>query len=575
MRKECVMMKTFRYLKGSIRLMSFGFLIKVIGTLMDLVIPLILAYIIDEVTKVNKIIVLGLVMIGCSIIAMLFNVIANYFASLTARRFTRKMRHDLFVKINSLSMSQIDNLTTSSVMSRMSTDTYNIHQMVMIMQRMGVRAPILLIGGIVMTYFLDPTLTLILLATLPLITFVIMFFTFKGFPLFSKVQLRIDDMVRTMRENITGVRVIKALSKKDYEEERFEKVNKNVFDSDLKASKNMAKINPLINLFLNIGLVAVIFVGAFRVDSGIIKAGVIISFTTYFTIILNAMVSMTRIFMIYSKAFASSKRIEEIFNMETDLCVLDDVDQKEGSFIEFNDVSFAYLHQKNVLENINIKLQKGDSLGIIGATGSGKSTLINLLMRFYDCDGKIYIDGLNIKNYNLHELRKIYGVSFQNDAILNDTIKNNIVFGREYDEAWFKKVCEISCVNSFAADNSDGYDKMITARGTNLSGGQKQRILIARSIYSKPKVLILDDATSALDYKTDSYIRRRIKEEFPDITLIYVSSRVSSIMNFTKIIVLDNGRIVEEGRHEDLINKESGIYKDIYTIQIGGVENEF
>ena len=569
------MMKTFRYLKGSIRLMSFGFLIKVIGTLMDLVIPLILAYIIDEVTEVNKIIVLGLVMIGCSIIAMLFNVIANYFASLTARRFTRKMRHDLFVKINSLSMSQIDNLTTSSVMSRMSTDTYNIHQMVMIMQRMGVRAPILLIGGIVMTYFLDPTLTLILLATLPLITFVIMFFTFKGFPLFSKVQLRIDDMVRTMRENITGVRVIKALSKKDYEEERFEKVNKNVFDSDLKASKNMAKINPLINLFLNIGLVAVIFVGAFRVDSGIIKAGVIISFTTYFTIILNAMVSMTRIFMIYSKAFASSKRIEEIFNMETDLCVLDDVDQKEGSFIEFNDVSFAYLHQKNVLENINIKLQKGDSLGIIGATGSGKSTLINLLMRFYDCDGKIYIDGLNIKNYNLHELRKIYGVSFQNDAILNDTIKNNIVFGREYDEAWFKKVCEISCVNSFAAGNSDGYDKMITARGTNLSGGQKQRILIARSIYSKPKVLILDDATSALDYKTDSYIRRRIKEEFPDITLIYVSSRVSSIMNFTKIIVLDNGRIVEEGRHEDLINKESGIYKDIYTIQIGGVENEF
>lgn len=569
------MMKTFRYLKGSIRLMSFGFLIKVIGTLMDLVIPLILAYIIDEVTEVNKIIVLGLVMIGCSIIAMLFNVIANYFASLTARRFTRKMRHDLFVKINSLSMSQIDNLTTSSVMSRMSTDTYNIHQMVMIMQRMGVRAPILLIGGIVMTYFLDPTLTLILLATLPLITFVIMFFTFKGFPLFSKVQLRIDDMVRTMRENITGVRVIKALSKKDYEEERFEKVNKNVFDSDLKASKNMAKINPLINLFLNIGLVAVIFVGAFRVDSGIIKAGVIISFTTYFTIILNAMVSMTRIFMIYSKAFASSKRIEEIFNMETDLCVLDNVDQKEGSFIEFNDVSFAYLHQKNVLENINIKLQKGDSLGIIGATGSGKSTLINLLMRFYDCDGKIYIDGLNIKNYNLHELRKIYGVSFQNDAILNDTIKNNIVFGREYDEAWFKKVCEISCVNSFATGNSDGYDKMITARGTNLSGGQKQRILIARSIYSKPKVLILDDATSALDYKTDSYIRRRIKEEFPDITLIYVSSRVSSIMNFTKIIVLDNGRIVEEGRHEDLINKESGIYKDIYTIQIGGVENEF
>ena len=284
---------------------------------------------------------------------------------------------------------------------------------------------------------------------------------------------------------------------------------------------------------------------------------------------------MTKIFIFYSKSFASSKRIEEIFNMETDLCILEERDQKEGSFIEFNDVSFAYLHQKNVLENINIKLQKGDSLGIIGATGSGKSTLINLLMRFYDCDGKIYIDGLNIKNYNLHELRKIYGVSFQNDAILNDTIKNNIVFGREYDEAWFKKVCEISCVNSFAAGNSDGYDKMITARGTNLSGGQKQRILIARSIYSKPKVLILDDATSALDYKTDSYIRRRIKEEFPDITLIYVSSRVSSIMNFTKIIVLDNGRIVEEGRHEDLINKESGIYKDIYTIQIGGVENEF
>lgn len=550
--------------------MGFGFFIKVIGTLMDLVIPLLLAYIIDEVTEVNKIIILGLVMIGCSVIAMLFNVIANYFASLTARRFTRKMRHDLFNKINTLSMKQVDELTASSIMSRMSTDTYNIHQMVMIMQRMGVRAPILLIGGIMMTFFLDKTLTLVLLCTLPLICIIIFVFTFKGFPLYSKVQLKIDDMVRTMRENITGTRVIKALSKQKYEEERFEKVNRNVMDSDLVASKNMAKINPLINLVLNIGLVLVIFIGAYRVNNGIIKAGVIISFTTYFTIILNAMISMTRIFMIYSKALASSKRIEEVFSLDEDLKVSNELDLKEGTYIEFDNVSFAYLNQKNVLENINFKLNKGDSLGIIGATGSGKSTLINLLMRFYDCEGKIYIDGKNIKNYELKDLRKFFGVSFQNDAILNDTIKNNIVFGRTFDEDHFNEVCEIACVNEFAFTSKDGYDSLISARGTNLSGGQKQRLLIARSLYGKPDILILDDATSALDYKTDSIIRNKIKERFPNITLIYVSSRVSSIATFSHIIVLDKGRIVEEGRHDDLINYEKGIYKDIYTIQMGG-----
>ena len=570
MQKECVKMKMFRYLKGNVGIMCFGFFIKVIGTVMDLIIPLILAYIIDEVTEVDKIIVLGIVMILCSIIAMLFNAIANRFAALTARRFTRKMRHDLFVKINSLSMEQVDTLTQSSVMSRMSTDTYNVHQMIMIMQRMGVRAPILLVGGICMTLFLDPILTLVLVAMLPLITFIIFFFTFKGFPLFSKVQRKIDDLVRTMRENITGTRVIKALSKKEYEEQRFDIVNKAVMESDLKAGKNMAKVNPFINLFLNIGLVLVIFFGAYRVNNGVIKSGVIISFTTYFTIILNAMVSMTRIFMIYSKALASSKRIDEVFALEPTLLKEEKYeDDKSDYFVEFRNVNFAYRNQKNVLENINFKLKQGESLGIIGATGSGKSTIINLIMRYYDCDGSVYIDGKNIKSYDLLELREYFGVSFQNDAILNDTIKNNIVFGREYNEELFKEVCDIARVTEFCSyEEADTRES--TARGTNLSGGQKQRILIARSLYGSPKILILDDSTSALDYKTDSLIRKDIKDKFPNITLIYVSSRVSSIASFSNIIVLENGRIYESGTHNELIENKDGIYKEIYNIQMGG-----
>ena len=211
---------------------------------------------------------------------------------------------------------------------------------------------------------------------------------------------------------------------------------------------------------------------------------------------------------------------------------------------------------------------------VFGKKGSGKSTLINLLMRFYDCNGKIYIDGKNIKNYELKDLRKYFGVCFQNDAILNDTIKNNIVFGREYDEEHFFKICNIANVDEYSKNYDDGYDHMITARGTNLSGGQKQRLLIARSLYGRPEVLILDDATSALDYKTDSMIRAKIKEMYPDVTLIYVSSRVSSIRNFTEIIVLDNGRIVERGKHEELISLGSGIYKEIYEIQMGGEDNE-
>ena len=311
------------------------------------------------------------------------------------------------------------------------------------------------------------------------------------------MQNSLDGMIRTIRENITGIRVIKALSKGDYERKRFDKVNKDVYDSDIRASKNMSKINPCINFLLNLGLVVVILVGSYRVNNGDIKTGVIIAFTTYFTIILNAMVTITRIFMIFSKSLASSNRIEKIFALEEDLKIVDN-NESSDYFVEFKDVDFNYNNQNNgyIVSNIDLKIKKGESLGIIGHTGSGKSTIINLLMRYYDpTEGVIFVDGKDIRSYELSKYRKRFGVVFQNDSILNDTIANNIVFGREYSLEKLKKAANMASAMEFINLKEDGFDFLVASRGTNLSGGQKQRLLIARALYDEPDILIFDDST--------------------------------------------------------------------------------
>ena len=575
------MKRVFKYVGIYKVRMIIGLIIKVIGTLMDLAIPYILSHIIDEIipTKdLNKVIMYGIIMLICCAIGFSFNVIANRMASYVAMKVTTSLRHDLFEKTESLSNSQIDDVTMPSLISRMTTDTYNIHQMVGMMQRIGVRAPILLVGGIIVTFTLDPILTLILLATLPLVTILTIIISKLSLPLFTKVQESLDNLVKVLRENITGIRVIKALSKQEYEKNRFSKVNKQVIDYELKSGYTMATLSPLMNLILNAGLVFVVVVGAQRIADGTTLIGRVISFTSYFTIILNAMLTITRIFVIYSRSNASAIRIDYIFNLEEELVKEERSDISDYA-IEFRDVSFEYNKNERLddiegikrynINNINIKLKKGESLGIIGPTGAGKTTIINLLLRLYDPTlGDIYVDGMNIKAYDKKALREKVGIVLQNDTIFNDSVKNNIKFYRDISDDDLEKAINTSQAYEFINSLEEGIDTSIASKGTNISGGQKQRLLIARALASSPEILVLDDSSSALDYKTDSMLRSSIRQNYGSITSIIISQRISSIMNCDYIMMIDSGIVLGYGKHEYLLNTLEE-YRQIYVAQMG------
>lgn len=569
------MQDIFRYLaKYKIRI-AIGLTIKFIGTVIDLIIPYLLAYIIDEIVPLGdygRVFLFGGLMIVCSLIGILGNITANRIASKTAMLATREIRYDLYNKIQSLSASQIDEITIPSLVSRMSNDTYNVHSMLGMIQRLGIRAPILLIGGICVTLAIDSILALALLSTLPFIALIVYIVTKKGVPMYHTLQKRIDKLTLVVRENIQGIRVIKALSKEKHEIERFDEVNEQTSKANEKASITMGITNPCLSFILNLGLVAVIVIGAHRVNDGLSTSGRIIAFTTYFTIILNAMISITRMFIIVSKASASASRMSEILHLDNPLRLQELSFVKNDCFIEFKNVSFSYNKKVNTLDNISFKLYDGESLGIIGPTGSGKSTIIMLLLRFYDVDsGEILIYGKNIKSYKPALLRQMFGVVFQNDFITSDSIYDNIDF---YRNSNFDDIIESSkkaCAHEFITNTIDGYQTKLTARGTNVSGGQRQRILIARALANNPKCIILDDASSALDYKTDSLLRAEIRNS--NKTSIIIAQRVSSIMKANRILVLDEGKIIGYGSHDDLV-KNASIYKEICELQLGGEYNE-
>ena len=413
------MKRIFSYMKKYLPRMSGGLVIKIIGTLFDLIIPYLLSYIIDDIVplKSNSLVIkFGVLMLLSAVCCFIFNVVANQLAAKVAMLVTRDIRKDLFNKILSLSSSQCDEVSIPSLVSRMTTDTYNVHHMVGMIQRIGVRAPILMIGGICITLTINKPMTLILLALLPILATLSVLMSKLGIPIYAKLQLAIDDLVRSIRENINGIRVIKALSKEKDEKAKYDKVNKNVINYELKSGFLMARISPIMNLLLNIGLVGVIVIGAYQVDKGLLLPGKVLAFTTYFSFILNAMLTITRIFMILTKAAASGERINYVLNLKTDLEVEDiPVDENINAHIYFENVDFSYNKKELNVSNINFSLNKGESIGIIGPTGSGKTTLINLLMRFYDVDnGRILINGRNIKSIEAKELKKMFGVVFQN-----------------------------------------------------------------------------------------------------------------------------------------------------------------
>jgi ATP-binding cassette subfamily B protein len=567
------------YLKPYYARMALGFIIKFIGTIMDLCLPWILAYMIDTIIpqkNKNAIYAYGFIMFVCSILALAFNMIANRMASKVARDSTRAIRHDLFRKTIYLSNKTTDTYTKPSLISRLTTDTYNVQQMIGRIQRLGVRAPILTIGGILVTLTLDPVLTLVLISVMPFIIAITFYFSKKSIPMYTALQQSTDKFVRLIREDVAGIRVIKALSKTEYENAKYDALNKEVAEREKTAGFTMAIVNPSTNMFLNIGLVLVVIVGAYRVNAGLTEVGKILAFLTYFTIILNAMMNISTMFVIISKATASANRIVEVIDTPDDLLISACERLYDDSYITFDGVTFSYNNVNPNIENISFKLQKGQTLGIIGATGSGKSTIAQLLMRYYDInDGAIYIDGENIKNIPLEKLRRKFGVVFQNDTIFEDTIKENVRLGRNISDDDIKKAISSARAKEFVEQGSNGfdnngYDKHINIRGANLSGGQKQRLLIARALAAKPDILILDDSSSALDYKTDALLRSELSNNYKETTKIVIAQRVSSIMQADLILVLDEGRIIGSGKHDDLM-KTCDIYRQISNSQIGNI----
>ena len=562
------------YLKPLRSRITVGITIKTIGTVSELIIPFLLSYILEHVIKSNdvkRILFFGVLMALCALIASLGNIIANRMAAKTTMIFSTGMRKDLFLKTLRLSARSTDSFTIPSLESRITSDTYNVQNFIGMIQRMGIRAPILLLGGTVVTMLMDPKLALVMLATLPLIFVVVYSISRMGVPLYTKVQKSVDGMVRVVREDAQGIRVIKALSKVDYENSRYDKANITLRKNEAKAGMIMGIVNPIMTLLMNGGIVAVVAFSAYFVAKGTSSATTVIAFMQYFTLISMAMMSLSRMFVMYTKCAASAKRISEVLEQKNELKKVEDDGIGDPSIhISFDKVSFSYLGKESNVKDVSFSLKKGESLGIIGATGSGKSTILRLLMRFYDADsGVIRINGKDLRSYNSQELTSMFGLVLQNDFLYADTIEENIRFGRDISSEDIIKAAKTAQAHAFITSFSEGYSHDVTTGGTNLSGGQRQRLLISRAIAGRPEILILDDSSSALDYKTDANLRIALKKDIPDSTVITVAQRVSSVKNCDLILVVENGIIIGSGKHDELM-ENCPEYKEISDSQMGG-----
>lgn len=565
------MKKTLGYLKPCKGTAISALIIKFFGTLGELFLPMLLKYVLDVVvpaSDVKMIIIMGVAMLFCCFLALFGNVIANRLSVKASAVMTKHLRYDLFEKITYLKSAQTDEFGVPSLVSRLTSDTYYVNQMVARTMRMGVRAPILLLGGLILTFVLDPILACVLTATVPFVATGLIIINMKSIPMYFNVQKKGDTMVRSMQENATGIRVIKALSKTEYEKEKFNGIAEDLAKEELKANKLMSLSNPLASLFISLGLVAVIAVAAVRGN----EAGTVLAFLSYFTIILNGLSGISKIFVVLSRGVASADRIEKVLSTDCTEEVLALPSGDENKKIEFKNVSFSYNGVQDNIKCVNFGIYRGQTLGIIGATGSGKSTLINLLMRFYDVrEGQVFIDGKDVRSVPADELRTKFGVAFQSDFLMSATIRENVDYGRNLPDIDIKKAIEAAQAQEFIDGLDEGLNYVLAQKAANLSGGQKQRLLIARALAGNPEILILDDSSSALDYATDAALRQALVREYAEVTKVIVAQRISSIKSADLILVMDDGEVIGKGTHEELL-KTCDEYKLIYDTQMGGEE---
>ena len=569
------MIKLLKYLKGSaIACAIIAPLCMMVEVYMDLLQPTFLSQIIDVGVAngdLHYVLTIGFKMIIVAIVGAIGGMLCSTFAAVAAMSLGERLRQGLFNKIQELSFLEIDKLKTSSLITHLTNDITQIQQMFLMSLKIAVRAPLLAIGGIFMAVRLSTKLSTVFLISIPLIVVGIVIILKKSLPLFTTVQGKIDNVNTVMRENILGIRVIKSFTLEGNENKRFNEVNDDLKESSIKSQNMNMILWPFASLIMNLSVVAILWFGGNLVNTGGLEIGKIMAFINYLTQIMFSTIMVINIMMNISRAKASADRVNKVFNTESSIVEADNAKDINEFDIEFKNVSFRYnKNSENVLENISFKAKEGETIGIIGSTGCGKSSLVSLIPRLYDVtEGEILIGGVNIKDIKLNTLRDKIGVVLQESILFSGTIEDNLKFGNKNATT---EMMEESAINAqafeFISTKEDGYQSKVEQRGKNLSGGQKQRLSIARTLIKNPKILIMDDSSSALDMATEAKLQNAIKTNMTDSTVFIIAQRISGVMDADKIIVMDEGQIVDIGTHEELL-QSSEIYRSIAVSQLG------
>ena len=517
-------------------------------------------------------IIIGCLMVGAAIVSLVAGMLGGKFCASASAGFAKNLRRDMYVNVQGFSFSNIDKFSSSSLVTRMTTDITNVQMAFMMLIRMAIRSPLLLVFSIIMSFTIDTTLPVIFFVSVPFLVFGIALITYKALPIFKRLFKRYDAMNESVQENIKGMRVVKAYVREDYESKKFSAVSNDLARQFTTAERILALNSPIMQVCIQGALLALCYFGAKKaLIDGTINAFSLQSLTTYSFQILMALMMMSMIFVMLVMSLESARRIVEVLDEKSNLTNPENpsTEVKNGD-VEFDDVSFKYsaAAEKFALENVNLKIKSGETVGILGGTGSSKTTLVNLISRLYDAsEGSVKVGDVDVRDYDMEVLRKSVAVVLQKNTLFQGTIKENMRWGNENatDEE-IVTACKLAQADEFISQFPNGYDTMIDQGGANVSGGQKQRICIARALLTNPKVLILDDSTSAVDMKTDALLRAAFRKAIPDTTKIIIAQRVASVMDADKIVIMNNGKIDDVGTHEELLER-SEIYREVYTSQ--------
>ena len=567
------MRKLLSYLKQYKKEAILGPIFKLTEAIFDLAVPIIFASLIDKgilKSDNNYIIKMTIVLVVLALFGIIVALIAQYFAAKASVGLGTKIRENLFKHIQTYSFKELDKVGESTIINRIMNDTLQVQNGVNLFLKLILRSPAIVFGSLIMAFLIDVKTGIIFAIVIPIIALIVFGITKICVPKYTKIQKRKDELLNITQETLTGARVIRAFGIEDKQNEQFENENNEYTKLAQNASKVSSMMNSLNYVMINFGIVAIIAVGGKQVDTGILTQGQVVALYNYMAQILIELIKLTNLLLIIPKTIASAGRINEMFEVENSVKSVSQKLESDKIDLKFEDVCLNYTKEGNeALSNINFEIQTGQTLGIVGGTGSGKTSIINLIPRFYDVtSGKIKINGKDIKEYNVEDLRKNIGIVMQNKVLFSGTIKDNIEFGnRELDEREIAKALNIAQANEIIKNKENGLEEKVEENGRNFSGGQKQRLTIARAIAREPKILILDDSMSALDLLTDKKLRDELEKIKKDKIVIIVSQRISTIKDLDKIIVVDNGKIVGKGKHEELL-KTSEVYKEINDSQM-------